>query len=86
MIHVDALDFSECHSEEVMFLLTLSVVLQEEGQRTTTPHCNQRDYTHYDRDTKSMRLLSAHTACTLHAVTDSSKGTTGAHPPPPPNF
>ena len=26
MIHVDALDFSEWHSEEVMFLLTLSVV------------------------------------------------------------
>ena len=25
MIHVDALDFSEWHSEEVMFLLTLSV-------------------------------------------------------------
>ena len=25
MIHVDALDFSECRSEEVMFLLTLSV-------------------------------------------------------------
>ena len=26
MIHVDALDVSECHSEEVMFLLTLSVL------------------------------------------------------------
>ena len=26
MIHVDALDFNECHSEEVMFLLTLSVL------------------------------------------------------------
>ena len=27
MIHVDALDFSERHSEEVKFLLTLSVAL-----------------------------------------------------------
>ena len=27
MIHVDALDFSEWHSEEVMFLLTLSVLI-----------------------------------------------------------
>ena len=26
MVHFDALDFSECHSEEVMFLLTLSVL------------------------------------------------------------
>ena len=26
MNHFDAVDFSECHSEEVMFLLTLSVV------------------------------------------------------------
>ena len=25
MNHFDAVDFSECHSEEVMFLLTLSV-------------------------------------------------------------
>ena len=25
MIHFDAVDFSECRSEEVMFLLTLSV-------------------------------------------------------------
>ena len=27
MNHFDAVDFSECHSEEVMFLLTLSVDL-----------------------------------------------------------
>ena len=26
MNHFDAVDFSECHSEEVMFLLTLSVI------------------------------------------------------------
>ena len=29
MIHVDALDFNECHSEEVMFLLTLSVYISK---------------------------------------------------------
>ena len=27
MNHFDAVDFSECHSEEVMFLLTLSVCM-----------------------------------------------------------
>ena len=27
MNHFDAVDFSECHSEEVMFLLTLSLVV-----------------------------------------------------------
>ena len=26
MNHFDAVDFSECHSEEVMFLLTLSLL------------------------------------------------------------
>ena len=28
MNHFDAVDFSECHSEGVMFLLTLSVYIQ----------------------------------------------------------
>ena len=29
MNHFDAVDFSECHSEEVMFLLTLSDMKQD---------------------------------------------------------
>ena len=31
MNHFDAVDFSECHSEEVMFLLTVSVFKLQES-------------------------------------------------------
>ena len=34
MIHFDALDFSECRSEEVMFLLMLSVLTLTSGKKT----------------------------------------------------
>ena len=41
MNHFDAVDFSKCHSEEVMFLLTLSVFLQ-----INKTHQNHDDFDH----------------------------------------
>ena len=33
-IYFDAMDFSECHSEEVMFLLTFSVLQKDKENKT----------------------------------------------------